>query len=472
MSATNNVHEKVVKAQLDALQNSRRTFLGNLSMGFGAIALSPLLQACDWSSPALSSAMGIDMSNPMQVRPPMFPAKAKRVIYMHMAGAPSQLELFDYKPELHKLDGKDCPPSFLEGKRFAFLKGTPKMMGPRATLKQYGASGAFVSERLPHFSKIVDEVCFVKSMHTSEFNHAPGQLFMHTVSPRMGRPSIGTWVTYGLGSENSTLPGYIVLASGVLPPDAGTSVWGSGFLPTVYQGVQCRSEGDPVLYVSDPAGMDRALKSDLVGAINALNENHYNEVHDPEIQSRMAQYEMAFKMQVSVPEVMDIKDESEYIHQMYGTEPGKSSFANNCLLARRLVEKGVRFVQLFHWGWDHHGVGKDNDVVLGLKNKCDEVDKPMTALIMDLKQRGLLEDTLVIWGGEFGRTPMREQRPGADPLASGRDHHSDAFTIWMAGAGVKKGHTIGETDEIGYLGVKDRVHVHDFQATLLHPAGV
>jgi hypothetical protein len=282
---------------------------------------------------------------------------------------------------------------------------------------------------------------------------------------------MGSWVTYGLGTENQDLPGFIVLASGGMP-DAGKSTWGSGFLPTVYQGVQCRSEGDPVLYVSDPAGMDRDLKGDLIGTINEVNAHHQARVGDPEINSRIAQYEMAFRMQVSVPEVMDISKEPEHIHKLYGTKPGKESFANNCLLARRLVEKGVRFVQLFHRGWDTHGVGTGDDVIKGVQDKCKEVDQAMSALLKDLKQRGLLDDTLVVWGGEFGRTPMRESRPGADPKAMGRDHHSEAFTMWVAGGGIKGGLSHGETDEIGYLGVKDRVHIHDLQATLLHCLGM
>jgi hypothetical protein len=450
---------------------TRRHFLQTVSTGIGGIALSSLLAGCGGLFDGKSSGTPPLVGNPLEARAPHFTPKAKRVIYLHMAGAPSQLELFDYKPILKKLDGEDCPQSFLEGKRFAFIKGVPKMLGPQAAFKQYGQSGATISENLPHFSTVADEACFIKTMHTSEFNHAPAQLFMHTGSPRLGRPSMGSWVTYGLGSENDNLPGFIVLASGGKTPDGGKSLWGSGFLPTVYQGVQCRSEGDPVLYVSDPHGMDREMKGELIDAINDVNEEHFNDVNDPEIKSRIAQYEMAYKMQVSVPEIMDISKEPAYVHEMYGTEPGKSSFANNCLLARRLVEKGVRYVQLYHWGWDTHGTGKGDDVREGIKSRCNDVDKPMTALIKDLKQRGLLEDTLVVWGGEFGRTPMREFRPGADPMAMGRDHHNEAFTIWMAGGGVKPGITYGETDDLGYFGVKDKVHVHDLQATILYQMG-
>jgi hypothetical protein len=399
-------------------------------------------------------------------------ARAKRVIYLHMAGSPSQLELFDYKPILEQLHDQPCPQSLLEGKKFAFISGVPKMLGPQAVFKQHGQSGAWVSDHLPHFSKVVDDVCFLKAMHTDEFNHAPAQLFLHTGSPRLGRPSIGSWVTYGLGSESENLPGFVVLVSGGLTPSAGKSVWGSGFLPSIFQGVQCRSKGDPVLYIGNPDGMDRSLRGETIDAINKINRKEYNEVGDPEILTRIAQYEMAYKMQVSVPEVMDISKEPEYIHKMYGTEPGQSSFANNCLLARRMAEQGVRFIQLFHWGWDSHGAGKAEALNHGFLDRCKEVDRPMSALIEDLKQRGLLEDTLVVWGGEFGRTPMMENRGGiANPFV-GRDHHTDAFTMWIAGGGIKGGISHGETDEIGYYGAKDQVHVHDLQATMLHTLGI
>ncbi|CAN5168649.1 DUF1501 domain-containing protein [soil metagenome] len=455
----------------EELRNTtRRHFITNVSTGIGAIALGSLMgcgSIFDENKQKILASSGQTGSGFSHFLP-----KAKRVIYLHMAGAPSQLELFDYKPLLHKLHGQECPQSFLEGKRFAFIKGVPQMLGPQATFKQHGQSGAFISDNLPYFSEVADDVCFLKAMHTDEFNHAPAQLFMHTGSPRLGRPSMGSWVTYGLGTENQDLPGFIVLASGGKTPDAGKSVWGSGFLPTVYQGVQCRSEGDPVLYVSDPKGMDRSLKAEIIETTNALNEQRYEVVQDPEIKSRISQYEMAFKMQVSVPEVMDISQEPAYIHEMYGTEPGKSSLANNCLLARRLVEKGVRFVQLYHWGWDSHGTGYSDSLQGGFKERCLESDQPMTALIQDLKQRGLLDETLVVWGGEFGRTPMRENRNGNSKEAMGRDHHSDAFTIWMAGGGVKPGMTYGETDEFGYFGIKDKVHIHDLQATILHLMGM
>jgi len=320
---------------------------------------------------------------------------------------------------------------------------------------------------LPHLSTLVDDMAILNAVTTDQFNHAPAQLLMHTGSARLGRPSIGSWVTYGLGSENKNLPGFVVLTSGGNNPDAGKSVWGSGFLPSVYQGVQCRSEGDPVLFIKDPKGMDRDLRKASIDAINKINQEQYEEYQDPEILSRISQYEMAYKMQISVPEVMNINDEPQYIHEMYGTRPGETSFANNVLLARKLVEKGVRFVQLFDWGWDTHGDSAGNAVDIGLINKCRKVDKPITALIQDLKQRGLLDETLVVWGGEIGRTPMQENRDGKKMPFKGRDHHTEAFTIWMAGGGIKKGVSFGETDEIGWNVIKDPIHVNDLHATIL-----
>ncbi|EEI90786.1 Tat pathway signal sequence domain protein [Sphingobacterium spiritivorum ATCC 33300] len=449
---------------------TRRHFLKDCVAGIGSIALGSLLASCGGTGQG-DAPLNLNALNPMIPRAPHFPAKAKSVIYLHMAGAPSQLELFDYKPELHKLHNKPCPDSLLKGKKFAFIRGTPNMLGPQATFAQYGESGAWISDHLPHFSKVADEVSFLKAVHTDQFNHGPAQLFMHTGSARLGRPSIGSWVTYGLGSENSNLPGFVVLTSGGKTPDAGKSVWGSGFLPSVYQGVQCRSKGDPVLYIADPDGMGRDLKKHTIDAINKVNMDEYETYKDPETLSRIAQYEMAYKMQVAVPEVMDIASEPEYIHELYGTQPGKESFANNCLLARKLVEQGVRFVQLFDWGWDSHGTSASDSIDLGFRNKCREIDRPMTALIMDLKQRGLLDETLVVWGGEFGRTPMQENRDNRDMPFMGRDHHTDAYTIWMAGGGVRKGVTYGETDEIGFTAVSGRSSVHDVHATMLHLLG-
>lgn len=444
---------------------TRRHFLKKCTSGLGALALGSLF-GCEIGAANQTGSLAGNS------RVPHFAPKAKRVIYLHMAGSPSQLELFDYKPLLAQYDGKDCPAELLEGKRFAFIQGTPKMLGPQYSFDQYGNSGAWVSDRLPHFSQITDDVTFLKAMHTNEFNHAPAQLLLQTGSGRLGRPSMGSWVAYGLGSENENLPSFLVLVSGGRTPSAGKSVWGSGFLPTVYQGVQCRTKGDPVLYLSNPDGMSSTLRKESINTINKLNKKSYDEFGDPEILTRISQYEMAFKMQTSVPEAMDIKGEPDYIHQMYGTSPGESSFANNCLLARRLAERGVRFIQLYHWGWDSHGAGRDEALDFGFKDRCREVDQPMTALVKDLKQRGLLDDTLIVWGGEFGRTPMRENRGGKEMTFVGRDHQIGAFTMWLAGGGIKPGMSYGETDEIGYVGVKDRVHVHDLQATILNQLGL
>ncbi len=464
------IESLIKRAQRESLAFvTRRHFLKDCSLGLGAMALSGLLPGC--SSPPDSSSVLNDLIDPLAPKSPHFPGKAKAVIYLHMAGAPSQLDLFDYKPDLFKLDGQACPQSFLDGKRFAFIRGVPKMLGPQAVFKQRGQSGAWISDHLPHMASIADELTFLKAVHTDQFNHAPAQLLMHTGSPRLGRPSMGSWVTYGLGTENNNLPGFVVLTSGGNGPDAGKSVWGSGFLPTVYQGVQCRSEGDPVLFIKDPEGVNRDMRKASIDAINEVNKLSYKEFKDPETLTRIAQYELAFRMQTTVPDVMDISKEPDYIHEMYGTRPGKTSFANNALLARKLVEKGVRFVQLFDWGWDCHGTDPDTAIDLGLINKCRQVDKATSALILDLKQRGLLEDTLVIWGGEFGRTPMQENREGKTNPFKGRDHHVEAFTIAMAGGGLKKGFSFGETDEIGYSGVKDKVSPFDVQATILRQLG-
>ena len=449
--------------------NTRRHFLKESAMGLGALAMGSLF-GCG-SNTGSTNPIVFDAAHPLAPKAPMFPGRAKSVIYLHMAGAPSQLELFDYKPDLMKLDGQDCPQSLLEGKRFAFIRGVPKMLGSSANFKQRGQSGLWISDYLPHLSTVADEITLLKAVTTDQFNHAPAQLLMHTGSPRLGRPSMGSWITYGLGSENQNLPGYVVLTSGGKNPDAGKSVWGSGFLPSVYQGVQCRSEGDPVLFLNDPNGMDRDLRKASIDAINEVNADEYKNYKDPEILSRISQYEMAYKMQISVPEVMNINDEPQYIHDMYGTKPGKSSLSNNILLARKLVEKGVRFVQVFDWGWDSHGTDASLAIDIGFINKCRESDKAVTALILDLKQRGLLDDTFVIWGGEFGRTPMMENREGKQNPFKGRDHHTDAFTIWMAGGGIKNGYSHGETDEIGYSAISGKADTFDVQATILNQLG-
>lgn len=448
---------------------TRRHFLRQCGFGLGALALGSLVGSC--TDPGNRTTVLTDSTNPLAPRPPAFPGKAKAVIYLHMAGAPSQLELFDFKPELARLDGQDCPPSLMEGKKFAFIRGIPKMLGPQATFSQHGQSGAWISNYLPHLQTVADELAFLKAVHTDQFNHAPAQLLMHTGSARLGRPSIGSWVTWGLGTENANLPGFVVLTSGGNNPDAGKSVWGSGFLPSVYQGVQCRSAGDPVLFLNNPGGISREIRKASIEAVNEANELARLETGDPETATRIAQYEMAYRMQIEAPEVMNIDNEPQYIHELYGTQPGKACFANNALLARKLVEKGVRFVQLFDWGWDTHGTGADLAVDIGLVNKCRETDRAITALLLDLKQRGLLEETLVVWGGEFGRTPMMENRNGIEMPFKGRDHHTEAFTMWMAGGGINGGVTHGETDPTGFSAVSGKVSVFDIQATILNQLG-
>jgi Protein of unknown function (DUF1501) len=458
-------HARMQHAQLEHV--TRRHFLSKCTTGLGAMWLAGMAGRA-WGS---SGVLAKDPANPLALASPHFAPRAKRVIYLHMAGAPSQHELFDYKPELKLLNGKECPKEFLEGKQFAFIQGVPKMLGPQYEFKQHGQSGAWVSEMLPHFSSVVDDVCFIKSMYTDQFNHGPAQLLVHTGTQNLGSPSIGAWATYGLGTDNQNLPGYIVLTSGGKNPDAGKSVWGAGYLPSVYQGVQCRSEGDPVLFLSDPAGISRDLRRRSLDTLDRINQKIADEVGDPETVTRIAQYEMAYRMQASATDAFDIKQESEATHTMYGTQPGKESFANNCLLARRLAERGVRYIQLFHWGWDSHGASAGEALNGGFKERCAEVDKPMTALLKDLKQRGLLEDTLVVWGGEFGRTPMLENRGGNDNRFIGRDHNPGGFTIWMAGGGVKPGFSYGATDPIGYEAAIDKVSVHDLHATMMHLMG-
>lgn len=459
---------KIIKELQDEYNSliTRRHFLRDGTLGLGAVALSGMM-GCGADATSANNKIQEEIAKATKLAP-----KAKRVIFLHMAGAPSQLELFDYKPLLQNLDGKPCPDSLLEGKRFAFIEGVPQMLGPQFSFNQYGESRTWVSELLPNFSTVVDDVAFLKAMHTEEFNHAPAQLFMHTGSPRIGRPGFGSWVTYGLGSDNKNLPGFVVLVSGNSAPSGGKSLWGSGFLPSEYQGVELRSKGDAVLYVNNPEGVSRNIRKNAIETINNINKQAYSEVGDPEILSRVAQYELAFRMQMTVPEATDLSDEPDYIHELYGTEPGKVSFANNCLLARRLAERDVRFIQLFHRGWDSHGSNDFENLHGGFLKRCKEVDKAMTGLIIDLKQRGLLDDTLVVWGGEFGRTPMQENRQGISNPFKGRDHHGDAFTMWMTGGGIKTGISYGETDEIGYSGIKDRIHIHDLQATILHQMGI
>ena len=444
---------------------TRRHFLRASQVGLGAIALNSLM-----GGPAGAAPTGRSAQNPLAVRPPQLPARAKSVIYLHMSGAPPQQELFDYKPKLVEMNLQPCPDSLLANQRFAFIKGHPKLLGTPYKFRPHGESGNVMSELLPNLARMADDMAIVKSMNTDQFNHAPAELFLFTGSPQFGHAAMGSWITYGLGSENQDLPGFVVLVSGGTDPTGGKSLWGTGYLPSVYQGVQCRTTGDPILYVSDPQGMSRDVRRRSLDALQHLNEFELTQFGDPETLTRISQYELAYRMQVSVPEVMDISREPKNIREMYGSEPGKSSLANNCLLARRLVERGVRYVQLFDWGWDMHGTGPSNDIVTGMPKKCKEMDQPVAALLTDLKQRGLLQDTLVIWGGEFGRTSLNEARGGSTYL--GRDHHPHCFTIWMAGGGVKPGITLGETDDFGYFITRDKVGVHDLQATILHLLGL
>ncbi|MFO0969414.1 MAG: DUF1501 domain-containing protein [Gemmataceae bacterium] len=446
------------------LNTTRRHFLQAGSLGLGALALGLL----DGGKAVAQTATP---ANPLAPRRPHFAPKAKNVIYLHMAGSPPHLDLFDYKPELVRRTGQDCPAEFLRGRRFAFTSGTPKLLGTPQPFAQYGKSGAWASAAVPNIARMADDLCFIKSMHTDQFNHAPAELMLFTGHNQFGRPSMGSWVTYGLGSESENLPGFIVLVSSGVFPSAGNSDWSNGFLPSVYQGVQCRSQGDPVLFVSDPPGMSRDLRRASLDALRDLNELQAGELGHPETRTRIAQYELSFRMQVAVPEVMDIGREPQRIIDMYGATPGGASFNNNCLLARRLIEQGVRFVQLHDWGWDFHGTGAGEDIRQGLVNKCRGMDQAVAALLRDLKGRGMLDETLVIWGGEFGRSPFREGRTAASANL-GRDHHPFSFTLFMAGGGIKPGITYGSSDELGFDVGENEVTPHDLQATILHLLGM
>jgi hypothetical protein len=428
---------------------SRRWFFQQCGVGVGTAALMQLM-----------AESGYAADDPLAAKAPHFAPKAKHVIFLFMAGAPSHLELFDYKPQLAKFDGTLPPPELLKGYRAAFINPNSKLLGPKFQFRRYGKSDTEMSELLPFLGEIVDDVAIVKSMVTDAFNHAPGQLLMNTGTMQFGRPSMGAWTLYGLGSETRDLPGFVVFSSGAKGPSGGDSCWGSGFLPTVYQGVEFRTGGDPVLYLSNPPGVDRELQRDSLDALKQLNQMRLDVTGDPEVATRINSFEMAYRMQAVAPDLMDIAKEPAETLALYGAEPGKASFANNCLLARRLVEKGVRFVQLYHEAWDQHG-----NLVKDLQKNCLATDRAAAALIKDLKRRGLLDETLVIWGGEFGRTPMSQG--GTD----GRDHHPNAFTMWMAGGGIKAGARIGETDELGFQVARDKVHVHDLHATMLKLLG-
>jgi hypothetical protein len=444
---------------LDSLRaTTRRRFLQQCGTGIGALALGSLLNdkllAADSGSPTLGK--------------PHFAPKAKNIIYLFQSGGPSHLDLFDPKPELQKRNGQQVPEELVKNIRLAQIGKEAKLLASPYKFAQYGKSGMWLSELMPHLQTIVDDVCFVQGFHSEAFNHDPATIFMNTGAQLAGRPGMGSWFSYGLGSENKDLPAFVVLMTGVGQP-LTNAAWGSGFLPTMHQGVTLRSQGDAVLFVSNPAGIDAKRRRQSLDALKDLNQMRYDVLRDPEIETRINSYELAYRMQTSVPEVMDISKETAKTHEAYGTSPGRASFANNCLLARRLVERGVRFVQLYHRGWDHHG-GPDGNLVFDLKKRCAETDQPAVALIKDLKERGLLDETLVLWGGEFGRTPMMQGALKPDQI--GRDHHPHGYTIWMAGGGIKPGTVYGKTDDFGFYAVENKVHVHDLHATILHLFGI
>lgn len=433
----------------------RRRFFQGIGCSLGGVALAGLLrQSLQADNPVASMR-----SNPT--------AKARRVIYLHMIGAPSQLDMYVYKPELVRRDGQDCPKSLLQGRRFAFIGGKMQLAGTRFRFSRHPRTGQELSELLPNLKKVVDNIAMINTLHTDEINHAPAQMFLHSGFGRGGRPGLGSWLTYGLGTENQELPAYVVMLSGPLG-GAGTSLWSNGFLPSVHQGIQFRSSGDPVLFLSNPPGQTQKDRRQIIDAVQALNQRQLSETGDAEIATRINQYEMAYRMQTSVPELMDISQESQTTLELYGARPGAASFANNCLLARRLIERGVRVVELYDADWDHHA-----GLQARLSEKCRDVDRGMAALIADLKQRGLLDETLVIWGSEFGRTPLRQGIDGDGKSTNpGRDHHKDAYTVWLAGGGVRPGITIGKTDDFGFSPIEDAVHVHDLNATILHLMGI
>lgn len=440
---------------------TRRHFFGECGVGVGKIALASLLT--DAFSSSRANAEG--QQNQLAPKKPHFAPRAKRVIHLFMAGAPSQLDLFDYKPVLAQYEGKPIPPSVIGGQRYAFIRSDAACLGPRFKFAKHGQSGAELSEVLPHLSKVVDDLCIMRSVKTDQFNHAPAQIFLNTGFSQPGRPSMGSWVTYGLGAETAELPAFVVMSTGA-GISGGAANWSSGFLPTVYTGVRFRNQGDPILDVTRPAGVDAKLQRDSLDLIREMNQQRLATEGDPEINARISAYEMSYRLQTSAPELMDLRSESKATLEMYGADPDKPSFARACLLARRMIERGVRFVNIYHEGWDAH-----SDVVGNLKGNCGATDQASAALIKDLKQRGLLNDTLVIWGGEFGRTPMVENNPGLG-RSLGRDHHPQAYTMWMAGGGVKVGQTYGKTDDLGFNVVENPVHIYDLQATILHLLGL
>jgi hypothetical protein len=439
--------------------HTRRAFLQTSTMGLGSMALASLFNGRDFADASGSDA------NPLRPRQGHFPAKAKAVIFLFMAGGPSHLELFDPKPTLQRLDGQTVPSSFTEGRRFAFIRPDAKLLGTRRRFFKAGQCGADFSELLPFHRDIADDICILKGMKTDVFNHGPAKVFLNTGSPQFGRPSMGSWITYGLGSESNSLPAFVVLQSGPRGPRGGAAIWSSGFLPTLYAGTPFLRGPQPILDLQNPPGVRPEQQAQFIDAVRELNRLRLGETNDPEIETRINAYETAFRMQTAAPEVMNLTGETAETLRLYGATPGQASFAANCLLARRLVERGVRYIQLVHTDWDHHGGP------LNLETSIDaitrEVDRPSAALVRDLKRRGMLDDTLVIWGGEFGRTPMGEPRESL-----GRDHHIDGYTMWLAGAGIKRGYIHGGTDEIGYNAVDGVVHVHDLQATVLQQMGL
>jgi hypothetical protein len=447
------------------LHATRRHFFARCGVGLGSMALASLLD----EGRARGTERG-PADEPLTPRPGHLAPRARSVIFLFMAGGPSQLELFDFKPELQRRHDQPIPDSFLAGKRFAFMgtfaKEHPRLLATSRAFARHGQSGAYVSECLPELAKVVDDLAIVKSMATEPINHAPAKLFVNTGTTQFGRPSLGAWVSYGIGSESRDLPGFVVLQSGPRGPRGGAPLWGSGFLPSVYQGVPLRQGPEPILDLARPPGVAEVRQRQALDAVRDLNSERLRAVGDPEIAARIASYEMAYRMQTSAPELIDLSGESKATIDLYGAEPGRPSFAVNCLLARRLVERGVRFVQLYHADWDHHG-GPGQDLRGSLDAVCRDIDRPCAALINDLKARGLLDSTLVVWGGEFGRTPMGEVREQV-----GRNHHVDAYAMWLAGGGVRPGITLGATDEFGFAPVEDRVHVHDLQATILHLLGL
>lgn len=443
------MHNNSPSGNNSLLHGNRREFFGHAGLSLGSIGLATLAN----KSLAVEDAITAPA------------AKAKAIIYLFMAGGPSQLELFDPKPTLTKLSGEKPPKSFMKDRRFAFLKGSETLLGGQQKFKQAGEAGAAISDLLPYTREVADDLCILRGMTTDVFNHGPAKLFLQTGSPQPGRPSMGSWLSYGIGSEAEDLPGFVVLQSGPRGPRAGSALWSSGFLPTQHQGVPFRGQGEPILDLKSPEIFDNAAQGEFTDTVSELNRLRLQAVGDPEIETRIASYEMAYRMQTSAPELMDISKEPQHILDMYGAKPGDASFANNALLARRLVERGVRFVQLYHTSWDQHGGEQSLEDELPLR--CKQVDQASAALVKDLKQSGMLDDCLVIWGGEFGRTPM-----GETLTPTGRDHHIDAFTMWLAGGGIRPGFQYGKTDELGFGVVDEKVHVHDLQATILHQLGI